>query len=183
MEENYRFEKEYKLSPDLFREAYREFQKKNVYPKSYIFMTLFIAVAVVYIIAAVKDPNSTLAYVLIFVCLALAAREWYNPRKARKNLIEAVKELGDTTYKLSIGEDYVDISTIEINNVENSANEEAEEKTELPEHTRIPIDNNFSLQEYNDFFIIYSGKTMFYIVPKEGFTEYELESVRELNLC
>lgn len=187
MEENYRLEKEYKLSHDIFRDAYREFQKKNVYPKSYFFMALFIVIAVIYIIAAIKDPSSTLAYVLILVCIALAVREWYNPRKARANMIEAVKALGEVTYKLGVGDTYVDISTIDTGDVENSADNEEEiseenEERQLPEKTRIPLDNNFSVQEYSEFFILYSGKEVFYIVPKAGFTEYELELVRELNL-
>lgn len=187
MEENYRLEKEYKLSHDIFRDAYREFQKKNVYPKSYIFMALFLVIAVIYIIAAIKDPSSTLAYILIVICIALAVREWYNPRKARANMIEAVKALGEVTYKLGVGDSYVDISTINTANVENSAEDEEEisdenEELKLPEKTRIPLDNNFSVQEYSEFFILYSGKEVFYIVPKAGFTEYELELVRELNL-
>lgn len=187
MEENYRLEKEYKLSHDIFRDAYREFQKKNVYPKSYIFMALFLVIAVIYIIAAIKDPSSTLAYILIVICIALAVREWYNPRKARANMIEAVKALGEVTYKLGVGDSYVDISTINTANVENSAEDEEEisdenEELQLPEKTRIPLDNNFSVQEYSEFFILYSGKEVFYIVPKAGFTEYELELVRELNL-
>lgn len=187
MEENYRLEKEYKLSHDIFRDAYREFQKKNVYPKSYIFMALFLVIAVIYIIAAIKDPSSTLAYILIVICIALAVREWYNPRKARANMIEAVKALGEVTYKLGVGDSYVDISTINTVNVENYAEDEEEisnenEELQLPEKTRIPLDNNFSVQEYSEFFILYSGKEVFYIVPKAGFTEYELELVRELNL-
>ena len=45
MEENYKLEKEYKISVDIFREGYREYQKKYVYPKSYIFMGLFTLLA------------------------------------------------------------------------------------------------------------------------------------------
>lgn len=185
MEENYKFEKEYKLSHDIFRDAYREFQKKNVYPKSYIFMGIFLAIAVIYVFAAIEDPGSTLSYLLIVVCIALAVREWYNPRKARANMVEAVKALGDVTYKIGVGDSFIDISTIDTGNVENSAEEEEdipEEELQLPEKTRIPLDNNFSVQEYSEFFILYSGKEVFYIVPKAGFTEYELELVRELNL-
>lgn len=185
MEENYKFEKEYKLSHDIFRDAYREFQKKNVYPKSYIFMGIFLAIAVIYVFAAIEDPGSTLSYLLIVVCIALAVREWYNPRKARANMVEAVKALGDVTYKIGVGDSFIDISTIDTGDVENSAEEEEdipEEELQLPEKTRIPLDNNFSVQEYSEFFIFYSGKEVFYIVPKAGFTEYELELVRELNL-
>ena len=45
MEENYKLEKEYQITPEIFDKAYRSYQKKFVYPKSYIFMTLFLTLA------------------------------------------------------------------------------------------------------------------------------------------
>lgn len=182
MEENYKLEKDYVIPFDLFRDAYHEFQKKNVYPKSYLFMALFIIVAVIYIFAAVKDPSNNLTYVLIFLCLALAFREWYNPRKLRRNIVDTVREMGEVRYKLQIGDEWIDISTVQEEVVENSGENEEDIEEELPEKSRIPIDSNLSIQEYDRFFLMYSGKRVFYIVPKNDFSENELETVRELKL-
>lgn len=186
MEENYRVEKEYTVSFDLFRKAYHEFQKKNVYPKSYLFMGLFLAIGVVYIAAAVKDPSNRMSYALVFLCFALAFREWYNPRKMRRNIVDTVREMGEMRYSFRISSDNVEFSTVSDDDVENSGEEPGDEEEyapeELPEATVIPINGELSVQEYDEFFLLYQGKKSFYIIPKDGFTEYELETVRELDL-
>jgi hypothetical protein len=187
MEENYRLEKEYKIPYETFKEAYTLFQKKNVYPKSYLFMGLFIVIAIIYIAAAVKDPTNKLAYVLIFLSLALAAREWYNPRKIRRSILDTIKSenLEDVVYKISVGDEYVDISTLPQENVENfdvspEENDDAQDENP-PEASRIPINSDLSVQEYEKFFLLHIRKSMFYVVPKDNFSEDELEIIRNLQ--
>lgn len=182
--ENYKLEKEYKISFELFREAYLAFQKKFVYPKSYVVMGIFLLLAVNFIAAAVKDPSNYLVYLLISVCIALAAREWYNPRKLRSNLSDVMREIGEPLYKIGIGDNFVDISTIEEPDrdiSEETAVDIPDEIDPLPEKTRINIDEKFKVIEYDRFFLIFSGREMFYILPKEGFDETELELIRSLH--
>lgn len=184
MEEIHRLEKEYTIPFDLFRDAYRAFQKKHIYPRSYIFMGVFLLIAVIYIAAAWQQPSNKLAYLLIFISLALAFREWYNPRKLRRNIVDAVKEMGEIRYRLEIGDEWADFSTIETENVENSVeseeNQSGPEEDEAPEKTRIPLDSSLSVEEHDRFFLMFSGKNMFYIIPKESFSEAELEIIRSL---
>lgn len=187
MEDNFKLEKEYKIPYDVFKNAYTVFQKKSVYPKNYLFMGLFIVIAAVYIAAAVRDPSNKLAYVLICVCLALAVREWYNPRKVKRTLLETIRteNLEDETYKIQIADDYIDISTLPRENVENieedlESDEEYEEEP-LPQASRIPINGDLSIMEYDEFFLLHIQKKMFYVVPKEGFSDEELEVIRSLN--
>jgi len=199
MEENFKIEKEYKIPYETFKEAYTAYQKKNVYPRSYIFAALFIVLAVIYIFAAVQNPSNKLAYILIFVCLALAAREWYNPRKIRRTLFETVKteEIENEVYKICVSDEFVEISTLPRDDVENLEHEnEAESENEneeeneysdtaddlTPEASKIPINSELTVSEFEKFFLLHVKKKMFYIVPKDGFTEYELEIMRELNL-
>ncbi len=193
MEENYKLEKEYRVSFEIFRDAYHAFQKKFIYPKSYVYIGLYLLLAVSFIVAAVKDPSNYFCYLLIGICLALAAREWYNPKKLRNNLVDTVKALGEPLYKIEIAEDFVEISTIEEPENEEHEEIEGEEAEEvdprdfpdeidpLPEKSRIDIDEDFRLFEYDKFFLLLSGKQIFYILPKEGFTEEELEIVRSLD--
>lgn len=189
MEENYKLEKEYKISFDTFRGAYRAYQRKFVYPKGYIFMALFLILAADFIYAAVKDPTNYLAYILIVMCIAFAFREWFNPRKARNNIVDAVREMGDVTYKISVADDYADFSTVSIANVEETEtesgdggeDEEAQEPAPLPEKSRIPLDETFRELEYDDFFLLMSGRSVFYILPKEGFNEDELAVIRGMK--
>ena len=186
MEENYKLEKEYQISPEIFDKAYRNYQKKFVYPKNYIFIALFLILAADFVYAAVKTPENRLVYLLIVVCIALAFREWHNPKFVRKRLGETLKSMGMPVYKIGIGEGFVDISTVEEPEVSDETAEEYDpadipEETELlPEKTRIAVNSDFKLLEYDEFFLLMQGKSVFYILPKEGFSEAELETVRKI---
>ena len=189
MEENYRLEKEYKVSADLFSEAYLEFQKKYIYPKSYIFMAVFAAIAAVILIFGIIAMNDAsknqkyLTYLAFFMACAFAMREWYNPKKKRRSLTDSVRTLGEPVYKIGISDKYVDISTVsdDLSDFSEEEKNESEETDPLPEKTRINIDENFQLLEYEKFFLILSGKEMIYILPKEGFSETELKTVRDIK--
>ena len=113
MEENYTLEKEYAVSPDIFDKAYKSYQKKFVYLKSYIFMGIFLLLAADFIWAAAKNPGNTLVYLLIVVCIALAFREWHNPRFIRRRLYETVRDMGKVVYKIGVGDGFIDISTVD----------------------------------------------------------------------
>ena len=124
MEENYKLEKEYQITPEIFDKAYRSYQKKFVYPKSYIFMTLFLILAGDFVYAAVKTPENRLVYLLIVVCIALAFREWHNPKFVRKRLNETLKDMGMPVYKIGVGDGFVDISTVEEPEISDEKEEE-----------------------------------------------------------
>ena len=117
----------------------------------------------------------------------MAVRQWYNPRKLRNNLFDVFRTMEETVYRIGVGDGFIDISTVSEGNVENSVDEEQAEDEEepeeepLPEKSRIPIDESFSLLEYDRFFLIFSGKTVFYIIPKKDFSENELEILRNLK--
>ncbi|MCR5708238.1 MAG: YcxB family protein [Ruminococcus sp.] len=183
MEDKYILEKEYSISADMFREAYRAYQKKFVYPKSYFFMAIFLILSADFIYAAFKDMSNYFAYILIVICLALAFREWYNPRRIRRSLVETVQEMGDLVYKIGVGDSYVDISTVSApDGIEDEDGGESEDMAgeDVPEPTRIPVDGKMRLLEYSEFFLLLYGKQVFYIIPKKGFDEKELDVVRKL---
>ena len=48
----------------------------------------------------------------------------------------------------------------------------------MPEKSVIKLDESYGLLEYEKFFLLMEGKKVFYILPKEGFSEEELEIVR-----
>lgn len=197
MEENYKLEKEYKVSADTFRDAYLEFQKKYVYPKSYIYMAIFGVLAVallIFGIFAMHDAPKKQKYIMYLAFIAAAAfslREWFNPRKMRRSLTESVRALGEPVYKIGVGNKFVDISTVsdDLSNIaETEEKDDGEENTDipgeidpLPEKTRINVDEGFQLMEYDRFFLMLAGKEMFYILPKEGFSEAELKIVRDIK--
>ncbi|MCM1131963.1 MAG: hypothetical protein NC340_00670 [Ruminococcus flavefaciens] len=164
------FEKDYTVPGDIMREGFDAYQKKFIYPKSYAFMAVFIVLALNFIYGAVKAPDNYFAYMMIVVCIALAVREWYNPRKLRRNVIEAMQDIEGTEYRIRVGEDYAEFSTIEQGNVENNP---------LPP-TRISAET-LKILEYDGFFLFLDGRAMFFIVPKNVFSESETEIIRNLD--
>lgn len=194
MKEIYRLEKEYTVPPETFEKAYRSYQRKFVYPKSYIFIGLFLLLAAEFIYAAIKQPDNTLVYLLIMVCLAFAFREWHNPRFMRRRLVETVRGMGEVVYKISAGDGFIDISTVseesaedggedEDEDEESGENEEYEEYEDidgLPEKTRINTKEGFKSLEYDEYFLLMQDKKIFYILPKTGFSEEELEIIRKI---
>ena len=207
MEENYTLEKEYAVSPDIFDKAYKSYQKKFVYLKSYIFMGIFLLLAADFIWAAAKNPGNTLVYLLIVVCIALAFREWHNPRFIRRRLYETVRDMGKVVYKIGVGDGFIDISTVDDGtsgddedgedgdsgkNAEEASAEKAEDTEEnddispeaeelMPEKSRLNTKENYSLLEYDEYFLFMQGKEVFYILPKAGFSEDELEIIRKTS--
>lgn len=191
MEENYRLEKEYKVPFETFKEAYKAYQKKYVRPKSIIFIIIFLILAADFVYAAIKAPDNRLVYLLIMVCIALAFREWYNPKHVYRRVADTVREMGEPVYKIGIADDHIDISTVAIEeeaSAEESEGAEGEDEgadEELPEDfdpypekSVLQFNEDYGLLEYDKFFLLMDGKKMFYILPKEGFSEEELETVR-----
>lgn len=186
MEENYKLEKEYTVPPDLFEKAYRTYQKKFVYPKNFLFMGLFLFLAADFVYAAVKQPDNTIVYLLIVICLAFAFREWHTPRFARMRMVETVRDMGKVVYKIGIGEGFLDISTVDDGTEEDERPDEEtyddfSDDTGLPEKTRINTNEDYRLLEYEEFFLLLQDRKIFYILPKTGFSEDELEIVRKTN--
>lgn len=187
--ENYRLEKEYKVPAELFKEAYLAFQKKYVYPKSYVFMGLFIAIAVGMLIFGIFTSEETskkqkyIIYLAFVIASAFAFREWYTPKKMRRNITESVKALGEPVYKIGVSDSFVDISTVsdDLSDIPEEERETVHDTDPLPEKTRLNKNKELEILEYDRFFLILSGKTMFYILPKEGFSESELEILRSLS--
>lgn len=194
MEENYKLEKTYKVPHETFKEAYKAFQKKYVYPKSIIFIVLFLVLAADFVYAAIKAPDNRLVYLLIMVCIAFAFREWYNPHRIFQNISETMKALGEPEYKIGIADDHIDITTVSLPEDEEEESAEADGETSedeeddeselpedfdpMPEKSVVKLDESYGLLEYDKFFLLMEGKKVFYILPKEGFTEKELEIVR-----
>ena len=65
-------------------------------------MAIFLLLAADFIYAAIKDSEQYFAYLLIVVCLALAFREWYNPRKISRSLVDTVEEMRRPVYKIGV---------------------------------------------------------------------------------
>ena len=202
--ENYRIHKVYKITADVFRKGFAAYQKKFVYPKSYLLMAVFFILALNFVYGAVNAPDNYFAYIMIVLCLALTIREWFNPRKLRRVMTDAVRDL-EQEYKFVLADNYVEFSTIQRENVENSHENQGgnvseensnDDSTEFSTIQRGDVENsqefenvppskitldNLQILEYDDFFLFLNGKIMFYIVPKSVFSDSELNIIRNIS--
>lgn len=169
-----KLEKTYSIPAEIYRLGYTAYQKKYVHPKMYIVSAIFLVIAADMIYAAIQAPENYLAYIIIAVCLAMAFREWITPMRKRRIFFDTVNELEETVYKLSVSEKEMKFSTL--------SGEDVENQEDIPEPTKLPVDKDLKILEYDRFFLAVYGKIMFYIIPKEGFTEQEMAVLRNINV-
>lgn len=168
--ENIKLKKSYKIPAEIYRESYKAYQKKYVYPKKYLLCGIFLILAANFVYGAAKAPDNLLAYLLIMVCIALAAAQIYNPVQVRRRIIDTIAGMGEIVYSITVADEYIEIATESY--AENS------EDDELPEPARLHRDGSLNILEYDSFFILMYGKEIFYSIPKADFTEDELEIIR-----
>lgn len=174
--------KRYSVPYEMFVEAYTVFQKKYVYPRNYIMCGLLLVLAIGNIINIALGNSQTLGIVLVFACLALVAVNLYNPKKIKRNLLESIKGIENDVYTLDILPDKMVVGTVlePIDENEEKQPEEYEEvfgEVEAQEEIKeseIYLDNRLRVTERSEFFIIYIKKSMFYIIPKNIFTDEEI---------
>ncbi len=181
---NLLLEKQYKIPFDMFRNAFIAFQRKFVYPKTYVIMGILAAVIGIYayfIVNGGENANRSLYCMIILFCLVMMAFQWMNPRKIRMKLMEGVREIENDQYRLSVYPEYLEIGTIlPPEDAESAESDDLFDDTPAENFsgTRIHYNKGMNVLEYPEFFMIYQQKTMFYVVPKAAFSEEELEILR-----
>jgi len=177
-------EKSYQIPFMLFKKSFTAFQKKFVYPKTYLIMALLAVVIGIYAYFVINgDASQKPVYcTVILVCCVLIGFQWYNPKKIRRNLLVAVKEIEQDQYRIRIYPEYLEIGTILPPEDSASDSDTDDLFNDTPEDnfsgTRIYYNKNLHVIEYSDFFMLYQSKTMFYVLPKSDFSEEELEILR-----
>lgn len=177
-------EKQYKIPFAMFREAFTAFQKRFVYPKTYLVMGLLLVICGIYayfIVNGGEGANRSLYCMIILFCLVMMAFQWYTPRKVRRNLMEGVRQIEDDQYRLRIYPEYLEIGTL-LPPEDSTADAADDLFDDAPEEdfsgTRIYYNKGMHVDEYPAFLLIYQQKSMIYVVPKEPFSEEELEILR-----
>jgi len=198
-------QRSYHIPLPMFDEAFRCFQKKYVFPGNIIITVIFLVLAADFIFAAVKDKTNSLAYILLVLCISMPLIRWYRTFKLRSSVHEALKEVEQDLYELTVYEDGAVIRTEDAPKPEqkeaepqpesgqNDADEEKEEggfqqlfpeeppeDTEKPAPTEITFGTGVKLLEYPEFFMIYLVRANFYVIPKKDFSEQEIKQLSEL---
>lgn len=192
----------YHIPLSMFDDAFRRFQKKYVYPQNILISVIFLAIAGVYVHAAVKDNTQTLAYLLIVVCLALVMVRWYRTFKLRRSVHEALKDVEQDTYELNVWEDGMVIRTKDAPQPESPAEPEPAEEPAVQEEkpgngfqqlfpeepaqrdpvppTELPFGTGMKLLEFPEYFMAYVVKQNFYVIPKKDFSDDEIAQLKQI---
>ena len=195
----------YHIPLAMFDDAFRNFQKKHVFPANILLTVVLLAIAGVYIRAAIADNSKTLVYLLIVACFAIILVRWYKTFRLRRAGHDALKEIESDTYTVSIFEDGHVIHTEDEKPVETAENPEREAlpvesdaqqssdengfqqifpeepvQTETIQDTEITFGPDVKIYDFPDYFMVYLVKQNFYVIPKKVFSADELETLKKL---
>lgn len=213
MKEKPLLSREYSISKNMFGDAFKDFQRKFAYPKNFIMTGVFAVIAFIYVLALIKNPENSTCAMLIFICVCLICAMWLNVLNSRRKLMLAIDGIDEDIYSFELFEDKVIIGTrdsdVKKENKEDQSDENSEtaveeekEKTEEDDffapveevkNDEIPktvinfSDSDIRVLEKKNYFIIYILKHMFYVVPKEAFSDEEKGKMKECfmktNFC
>ncbi len=197
----------YHIPLAMFDDAFVNFQKKHVFPANILLTIVLLAIAGVYIHAAVKDSSNTLVYLLIVACFGIILVRWYKTFKLRRAVHDALKEVESDIYTLSVFEDGLIIHTEEApqDDASAAAPEETQEAEESPaepeasggngfqkifpeepvqrepvEDTEITFGPDVKIYDFPEYFMVYLVKRNFYVIPKKDFSEDETGTLKKL---
>lgn len=165
---------EYDVKNEEEERAFIAFQRKFVYAHNWKITTAFGIVAALFIVSIVRNPSGYLNWVLAFICLAIIVLTWYNTRRIRKYLMQALKPLEDDKYVFTLYDDSFKIETL-------PTEEEKQEEDFTPVPPRIVDFEDISLNvlENDEMFIIILKKETIYVLAKRVMNEQQQETLRK----
>ncbi len=92
----------------------------------------------------------------MMICLAAIFMLWYNPRKQRRMVLDAVQEL-----------EFEQFTACNDGKVLRIRIRQGEDETEQIPESRIPLATAY-VQEFEEFYLVCDGKKMFYVLPKSA---------------
>lgn len=165
---------EYDVKNEEEERAFIAFQRKFVYAHNWKITAAFSIVAALFIVSIVRNPSGYLNWVLAFICLAIIVLTWYNTRRIRKYLMQALKPLEDDKYVFTLYDDSFKIETL-------PTEEEKQEEDFTPVPPRIVDFEDISLNvlENDEMFIIILKKETIYVLAKRVMNEQQQETLRK----
>ena len=146
----------YHIKREYYRDGFAAFQKKFVMKRTYVMMALFFILLGSVVVSAVADPSNKTAYFLMMFWIAAIFMLWYNPRKQRRMVLDAVQEL-----------EFEQFTACNDGKVLRIRIQQGEDETEQIPESRIPLATAY-VQEFEEFYLVCDGKKMFYVLPKSA---------------
>lgn len=165
---------EYDVKNEEEEKAFIAFQKKFVYAHNWKVTAAFGVVAILFIISIINNPGGYLNWVLAFISIAVIAITWYNTRRIRKYLMQALKPLEDDKYVFTLYDDSFKIETL-------PTEEEMQEEDYIPVEPRIVRFEDITLNvlENEEMFIIILKKETIYVLAKRVMNKEQEDILRK----
>lgn len=161
---------EYDVTSQEEAVSFKEYQKIFTTKKKIFQSSLFLIVAIMFLIRVLYQSDYTLGWGLMGVSFALAAYIWINPIITRKNLVKALKNLEGDRYCFSLYNEYFSIKTIQLANTETLIEEENAETqsdvSDIPPKIVNFAEEKIDFVEKENAFIIFLEKQTYYTIPK-----------------
>lgn len=167
---------EYNVTNEEEDSAFRLFQKKYVYKKNWIKTVAFAAAAILFFVSIYRSPDQPMNYLLAAVCVAAICIIWYNTKKIRVSLMNALKMIEDDRYIFTLYDDEFKIETIQT--------EETDENGEIippiPPRVVSFLDITLHVFDTEDKFVLVLKKDTIYVLPKRCMDNEQIETLKKV---
>lgn len=153
-------QKEYSIPPHMYDSAFKDYQRKFIYPINYI-LTAILAVIAIAGIVMVATGKSAVFVVLSLICVAVIVGIWLNTSNVRKKFVQDVAKVKDERQTVQFFDEGIVVTIIPKNNATG-------EKTVIDFSK-----DDIKLLDKRYYFIVIIKKVTFRIIPKKVFDATE----------
>lgn len=157
-------------------QAFLLFQKKYVYKKNWIKTIAFAVAAILFVISIARSPEKPINYILATLCFAGIFIIWFNTKKIRTSLMDALKLIEDDKYIFTLYDDCFSIETILAEDVDENG-----EKIAPVEPRIVSFDDTFiDVTETESMFVLILKKDTIYVIPKRCMSDEQIGTLKNV---
>ena len=166
---------EYNVTNEEEGQAFLLFQKRYVYKKNWIKTAAFAAAAILFAISSYRSPEQPLNYILGTICVAAIAIIWYNTKKIRTSLMDALKMIEDDRYIFTLFDKGFKIETIQTEELD----ENGEPLPPIPPREVNFADITLHVFDTPDKFVLVLKKDTIYVLPKRCMNAEQIDILKK----
>lgn len=153
-------QKEYSIAPHMYDSAFKDYQRKFVYPMNYILTAVFVIIAIVDIVLIATGKSPALIILAILSVVAIVGI-WLHTANVRKKFVQNIAKVRDERQTARFFDDGIIITSIPKGRTEGVKTVVDFNKDEV------------KLLDKRYYFIAYVVKSHFCIIPKKVFDASE----------
>lgn len=153
-------QKEYSIPPHMYDSAFKDFQRKFVYPRNYIMSAVFLIIAIIDIVMVATGKSPKLI-IIALACIFVIFGMWIHTKRIRKNFVQSVAKVKDERQTSRFFEE-----GIVVTNIPKGSTDGQQFIIDFSKDEVKLIDKRY-------YFIVYVVKSHFFIIPKKVFDASE----------